>query len=87
MRTTSCVGAVCESASARLDRGQAGRLLGLQVNREKTRVLDLRQPGQSLTFWATRFGRTGDQYGRPQRYWNLAPSRKAVARERRRCGG
>jgi RNA-directed DNA polymerase len=56
--------------------------LGLQINREKTRVLDLRQPGQSLNFLGYTFRNDRDQYGRPQRYWNLEPSRKAMDRER-----
>jgi len=56
--------------------------LGLQINRDKTRVLDLRQSGQSLDFLGYTFRADRDQYGRPQRYWNLVPSRKALARER-----
>src|SRR5438445_636375 len=56
--------------------------LGLQINREKTRVLDMRQPGQSLDFPGYTFRYDQDQYGRPQRYLNLQPSRKAMARER-----
>ena len=56
--------------------------LGLQINREKTRVLDLRQTGQSLDFLGYTFRNERDQHGRPQRYWNLEPSRKAMDRER-----
>jgi len=56
--------------------------LGLQINREKTRVLDLRQTGQSLDFLGYTFRQDRDQNGRPQRYWNLVPSPKALARER-----
>jgi RNA-directed DNA polymerase len=56
--------------------------LGLQINREKTRVLDLRQTGQSLDFLGYTFRYDLDQYGREQRYWNLQPSAKAKARER-----
>jgi len=56
--------------------------LDLQINRDKTRVLDLRQPGASLDFLGYTFRQDRDQYGRPQRYWNLMPSRKAVARQR-----
>ena len=56
--------------------------LGLQLNREKTRVLDLRQTGQSLDFLGYTFRYDRDQYGRGQRYWNLQPSAKARARER-----
>jgi RNA-directed DNA polymerase len=56
--------------------------LGLQINREKTRVLDLRQTGQSLDFLGYTFRYHCDQYGRTQRYWNLQPSPKAMMRER-----
>lgn len=56
--------------------------LGLQINREKTRVLDLRQTGQSLDFLGYTFRRVRDRYGRTHRYWTLHPSRKAMARER-----
>jgi len=57
--------------------------LGLQINREKTRVLDLRKAGQSLDFLGYTFRYDQDQYGRgTRRYLNLQPSRKAMARER-----
>ena len=56
--------------------------LGLQINREKTRVLDLRQPGQSLDFLGYTFRYDRDRYGRPQRYWHLGPSDQTMARER-----
>ena len=56
--------------------------LGLQINRQKTRVLDLRRPGQSLDFLGYTFRYDRDQYGRQQRYWNLQPSSKAMQRER-----
>ena len=56
--------------------------LGLEINREKTRVLDLRQTGQSLDFLGYTFRYDRDRLGRAKRYWNLTPSRKAVTRER-----
>jgi RNA-directed DNA polymerase len=56
--------------------------LGLRINRDKTRILELRQPGQSLDFLGYTFRYDRDQYGRPQRYWNLEPSRKTMDRER-----
>jgi RNA-directed DNA polymerase len=61
--------------------------LGLQINRDKTRVLDLRQPGQSLAFLGYTFRYDHDQQGRPWRYWNLTPSRKALERERETLRG
>jgi RNA-directed DNA polymerase len=71
--------------SPRLQQYIEGKLegwLGLQINREKTRVLDLQQPGQSLDFLGYTFRYDRDRLGRDQRYWNLMPSRKALARER-----
>jgi RNA-directed DNA polymerase len=57
--------------------------LGLQINREKTRVLDLRHTGQSLDFLGYTFRYHPDQYRRAnRRYLNLQPSRKAMVRER-----
>jgi RNA-directed DNA polymerase len=56
--------------------------LGLQINREKTRVLAVQQPGQSLDFLGYTFRYDRDLLGRDQRYWNLQPSKKAMARER-----
>ena len=56
--------------------------LGLQINREKTRVLHLQESGQSLDFLGYNFRSDRDRLGRPGRYWNLQPSRKAMARER-----
>jgi RNA-directed DNA polymerase len=68
-----------------------GRLegwLGLQINREKTRVVDLRHAGQSLDFLGYTFRYDQDQYGREaRRYLNLQPSRKALAREREALRG
>ena len=56
--------------------------LGLQINREQTRILNVRQPDQSLDFLGYTLRLVADQFGRPQRYWTLQPSRKAMARER-----
>jgi len=57
--------------------------LGLHINREKTRVLNLQQSGQSLDFLGYTFRYDRDQHGRgTRRYLNLQPSRKAMARER-----
>ncbi len=71
--------------SPRLRHFIEGKLEGwleLQLNREKTRTLELRQPGQSLDFLGYTFRYDRDRLGRDKRYWNLMPSRKALARER-----
>ena len=56
--------------------------LGLEINREKTRIVDLRPPGQSLDFLGYTFRMVQDKFGRPRRYWNLQPARKAMEREK-----
>ena len=56
--------------------------LGLQINREKTRIVDLLQPKQSLDFLGYTYRYDRDRLGRNKRYWNLMPSHKALARER-----
>ena len=71
--------------SPQLQRHIEGKLegwLGLQLNREKTRILNLQAPGQSLDFLGYTFRYDRDRLGRDKRYWNLTPSRKAVTRER-----
>jgi len=67
--------------------GKLEKRLGLEINREKTRILDLRQPGQSLDFLGYTFRQVNDRYGREQRYWNLEASRKAMAKEREALRG
>jgi RNA-directed DNA polymerase len=61
--------------------------LGLQINRDKTRIVDLRQPDTSLDFLGYTFRLGRDRYGRRLRYWQLEPSRKALAREREALRG
>ncbi|PWU12514.1 MAG: maturase [Verrucomicrobia bacterium] len=56
--------------------------LGLQINREKTRAMNLQSTGQSLDFLGYTFRLDRDRLGRKGRYWNLHPSRKAMERER-----
>ena len=71
--------------SPRLREWIEGKLEGwldLQINREKTRVVDLRPLGQSLDFLGYTFRHDRDLQDRPWGYWNLEPSRKAMARER-----
>jgi len=57
----------------------------LEINREKTRVVKLRQQGASLDFlgFTFRYDRSRPEWGR-RRYWNMIPAKKALARERAR---
>lgn len=76
-----------------LARYQTGRLrewieatlegrLRLKVNRDKTRVVNLRAEGAALDFLGYTFRYQRDRYGRAHRYLKVAPSKRAVARER-----
>jgi RNA-directed DNA polymerase len=56
--------------------------LGLTVNREKTRVVELKEPKASLDFLGYTFRFDRDLHGGSHRYLNLEPSAKALARER-----
>jgi RNA-directed DNA polymerase len=56
--------------------------LGLAINRDKTRVVDLTDPGTSLDFLGYTFRYDRDRFGRAGRYLNVCPSAKALDRER-----
>lgn len=58
--------------------------LKLEMNREKTRVVDLREEKASLDFLGYTFRWYRDRYGRNTRYLNVAPSKKALQRQRDR---
>jgi RNA-directed DNA polymerase len=54
----------------------------LEINREKTRVVDLWEEGASLNFLGYTFRYDRDRKGRERKYLNVFPSVKAVQRER-----
>jgi RNA-directed DNA polymerase len=56
--------------------------LGLKINRDKTRVVNLCEEDACLDFLGYRFRYERDLFGRDRRYLNLEPSAKSVARER-----
>ncbi len=58
--------------------------LGLTLNRDKTRIVDLRQEKASLDFLGYTFRYDRDLRGRPKKYLNLFPSAKAQQRARDR---
>lgn len=55
--------------------------MGLVINREKTRVVNLNEAGASLDFLGYTFRYDRDLRGRAHRYLNWGPSKKALARE------
>ncbi len=56
--------------------------LGLELNRDKTKVVDLRQPGASVDFLGYTFRYDRDLRGRGHQYLNVTPSRKAMRARR-----
>jgi RNA-directed DNA polymerase len=56
----------------------------LEINRDKTRVVDLREAGASLDFLGYTFRYDRDLQGRDRKYLNVFPSKKAVQRERKK---
>jgi len=54
----------------------------LEINRDKTLVVNLREKGASLDFLGYTFRNDRDLKGRDRRYLNVLPSKKAVQRER-----
>jgi RNA-directed DNA polymerase len=56
--------------------------LGLELNNEKTSIVDLSVKGQKLDFLGYSFRYDEDLHGRGNRYLNVFPSDKALARER-----
>lgn len=56
--------------------------LGLELNREKTRIVHLQEEGASLDFLGYTFRYDLDLKGQSHRYLNMFPSEKALARQR-----
>lgn len=58
--------------------------MGLEINRDKTRVMDLKREGEKLDFLGYTLRYDRDRKGRQQRYLNVTISEKARRRERQR---
>lgn len=56
--------------------------LGLELNRTKTKVVNLRDPGASVDFLGYTFRYDRDLMGRGHRYLNVTPSKKALKQHR-----
>jgi RNA-directed DNA polymerase len=56
--------------------------LGLELNRTKTKVVNLRDPGASVDFLGYTFRYDRDLMGRGHRYLNVTPSKKALKKHR-----
>ncbi|HZE69958.1 MAG TPA: group II intron reverse transcriptase/maturase [Pyrinomonadaceae bacterium] len=56
--------------------------LGLEINREKTRIVKLQETGASLNFLGYTFRYDHDRFGREHRYLNVLPAKQSVKRER-----
>jgi RNA-directed DNA polymerase len=62
--------------------GQLEGWLGLVINRDKTRTIQLRDGTETLDFLGYSFRFEKDRQGRPWRYLNLFPSAKSMEKER-----
>jgi RNA-directed DNA polymerase len=56
--------------------------MGLKLNREKTRIIQMTEGGASLDFLGYTFRRVRNWRAGNRVYWQAAPSRKALGRER-----
>ncbi len=56
--------------------------MGLKINRDKTRIVNLKEKGARVDFLGYSFRYDRDLRGRDQRYLNVFPSKKSLARER-----
>ena len=64
--------------------GKLETWMGLEINREKTRIVELKTKGASLDFLGYTFTYYKSEYEGKPRYLNVCPSKKAVVRERKR---
>ena len=58
--------------------------LGLEINREKTKIVDMKQRGAILDFLGYSFRYDADLFGSSRRYLNRFPSRESMSRARDR---
>ena len=56
--------------------------MGLQINREKTKIIEMTEPGESLDFLGYTFRYYQDLYGQDKKYLNLTASKKSLLKER-----
>ena len=61
--------------------------MGLQLNREKTRIVELRREESQLDFLGYTYRYEPDKFGRGNRFLNAVPSKKSCAREREAIRG
>lgn len=62
--------------------GKIEEWLGLEINREKTRVISMKEEGATLDFLGYSFRLEEDLHGRNRKYLRMAPSEKSVIREK-----
>ena len=63
---------------------QLEQWLGLEINREKTQIIQIKETGKKLDFLGYSFRFEQDLKGRPWKYLNLFPSNKTLKRQRQR---
>src|SRR5437667_1988300 len=82
VRSTSSHASAGGSGLQQWIEGQLEGWLGLVINREKTRTIQLRDEAATLDFLGYSFRYEKDRQGRPWRYLSLFPSTKSLDKSR-----
>ena len=75
---------LCRKITPRLESFVAEKIeqwLGLKINRDKTRIYEVKASESGLDFLGFNFQLAFSPYGPKRRYWRIAPSKKSEQRE------
>ena len=75
---------LCRKITPRLERFVSEKIeqwLGLKINRDKTRIYEVKASEHGLDFLGYNFSMALTPHGPKSRYWRVAPSKKSVQRE------
>jgi RNA-directed DNA polymerase len=75
---------LCQKVTPRLERFVSEKIeqwLGLKINRDKTRIYEVKASENGLDFLGYNFSLALASHGPKRRYWRVAPSKKSIQRE------
>ena len=75
---------LCQKVTPRLERFVSEKIeqwLGLKINRDKTRIYQVKASENGLDFLGYNFSLALASHGPKRRYWRVAPSKKSIQRE------